>query len=393
VKKSGLVLTVAIGLSCSGIFPVEAAETFSPMELPEIRQQRLELQQDFREKEEEIKAMGIEEQKYTDELKILDDEVALANQKIRDLYSAIDLSTRVVDQMEKDIDQLRVRISDREIIIKERLRTLQFQEGVGLYVDLLMDSKSLSQLFDVATAISTIMKADKDLIAKHQTDLQTMVDQEKELQKRILSLEDDQKEMQSLTAELQEKVEEKQRLLDALKKEKQESESELMDLYEVYVNLTAQEIAILKENQTRRVEYLNANPEDVFIIPAAGELTSGYGPRWGRLHAGIDIADASPDAKVVAAASGTVIRSYYSASYGNCVLITHKINGQTFTTLYAHLEKSTVTTGQTISKGEMLGYMGNTGDSRGKHLHFEIHEGQWNYEKTNSVDPLLYLKK
>nr|WP_251030318.1 M23 family metallopeptidase [Bacillus sp. ISL-35] len=162
-------------------------------------------------------------------------------------------------------------------------------------------------------------------------------------------------------------------------------------MYEVYVNLASQEIAILKENQ--RVEFSSAQPEDGFVIPARGELTSGYGPRWGRLHAGIDIADESPDSVVVAAASGTVIRSYYSATYGNCVLVTHKIEGRTFTTLYAHLDKSTVTTGKSIKKGEMLGYMGNTGDSRGKHLHFEIHEGQWNYEKSNSVDPLLYVKK
>nr|WP_286182816.1 M23 family metallopeptidase [Bacillus sp. ISL-55] len=128
-------------------------------------------------------------------------------------------------------------------------------------------------------------------------------------------------------------------------------------------------------------------------MPTKGELTSGYGPRWGRLHAGIDIADESAETEVVAAASGTIIRSYYSATYGNCVLITHKIGDRTFTTLYAHLEKSTVTTGQAVKKGELLGYMGNTGDSRGKHLHFEIHAGQWNYEKSNSVDPLLYVKK
>nr|WP_245243615.1 M23 family metallopeptidase [Mesobacillus selenatarsenatis] len=128
-------------------------------------------------------------------------------------------------------------------------------------------------------------------------------------------------------------------------------------------------------------------------MPAKGELTSGYGPRWGKLHAGIDIAEESAETEVVAAASGTVIRSYYSVTYGNCVLITHKINDRTFTTLYAHLEKSTVTTGQPVKKGELLGYMGNTGDSRGKHLHFEIHEGQWNYEKSNSVDPLQYVKK
>jgi murein DD-endopeptidase MepM/ murein hydrolase activator NlpD len=388
MKKRDLFLTMIIGLVCTSPLLVEASET-----LPEIRDQRLDLKQDVLKKEADIEAMGEAEQKYLTELKALDDEAALVIGKIRNLHTVIELSGQTAEMMKKEIEELNARIVNREKLIKKRLRTMQIQDGLGLYVDILFDSKNLSQLFDAAKAVSTIMKADKELIAKHQADLLIMKEKEKELQKRIVSLENDQKEMHSLKAELQEKADEKQRLLDSVQKEKKESESELMDIYEVYVNLASQEIAILKESQARRVEYLTANPEDVFIMPAAGELTSGYGPRWGRLHAGIDIADESPDAIVVAAASGTVIRSYYSATYGNCVLITHKIDGMTFTTLYAHLEKSTVTTGHSISKGEMLGYMGNTGDSRGKHLHFEIHEGQWNYEKSNSVDPLMYLEK
>lgn len=388
MKKRDLLLTMIIGIVCSGPLLVEASET-----LPEIRDQRLDLKQDVMKKEADIEAMGEAEQKYLTELKALDDGAALVNEKIRNLHRLIELSGQTDEMMKKEIDELGARIVNREKLIKERLRTMQVQDGLGLYVDIIFDSKNLSQLFDAAKAVSTIMKADKELIAKHQADLLIMKEKEKELQKRIVSLENDQKEMQSLKAELQKKADEKQRLLDSVQKEKKESESELMDMYEVYVNLASQEIAILKENQAQRVEYLTANPEDVFIMPAAGELTSEYGTRWGRLHAGIDIADESPDAVIVAAASGTVIRSYYSATYGNCVLITHMINGKTFTTLYAHLEKSTVTTGQSISKGEMLGYMGNTGDSTGKHLHFEIHEGQWNYEKSNSVNPLLYFKK
>ncbi len=360
-------------------------------ELLEIRDKRLNLKQDVLEKESHIEALGKDEQIYLAELKSLDDEVAEVNQKIRDIHNALNTSEKTIAEMKKEIDNLSGRISHREQLIKERLRTMQSQDGLGMYVDLIFDSKSLSQLFDTATVIATILKADKELLAKHQADQQTLKDQEQELHRKKISLENDHQEMQSLKDELQQKTDEKQELLDSNQKEKQNSESELMDMYEIYVNLASQEIAILKENQ--RVEYHSVEPGDVFIMPAEGELTSGYGPRWGRLHAGIDIADESPDAVVVAAASGTVIRSYYSATYGNCVLITHKINGKTFTSLYAHLEKSTVTTGRSISKGEVLGYMGNTGDSRGKHLHFEIHEGKWNYEKSNSVNPLQYVKK
>ncbi|MBT2686185.1 peptidoglycan DD-metalloendopeptidase family protein [Bacillus sp. ISL-37] len=386
MRKKGWAATIAIGLVMTGIHPAEAAE------LSDIRQQRLNLKQDFTKKEAQIDAMDEAEQKYLSELKALDDEVSEVNQKIRDLQRGLDGSAISVADLRAEIEGLTDIIVQREKRIKERLRTMQAQDGLGLYVGMIFDSKNLSQLLDVATVVGTIIQADKELMAKHQADLQILKDQEIFLQQEIVSLEKDQKEMNILQAQLQKKAEEKQRLLETVQDSKRESESELMDMYEVYVNLASQEIAILKENQNHREEYLVANPEDVFIMPTSGELTSGYGPRWGKLHAGIDIADESPDTVVVAAASGTVIRSYYSATYGNCVLITHKINGKTFTTLYAHLEKSTVTTGQSISKGEMLGYMGNTGDSRGKHLHFEIHEGQWNYEKSNSVDPLVYVR-
>lgn len=384
--KRSVFLAVTIGLAGMSQAYAEATD-----DLPEIRQKRFDLKQDFTEKEQQIESMDAAEQKYLSELKALDDEVSEINQEIRDLQGIMIESERTAADLKDEIDKLANTSQQREQLIKERLRTMQTNNGLGMYVDIIFDSKNLSQLFDAAIAVRTFIKADKDLMEKHQADLELKKSQESELERKIVLMEKDHQELQSLEAELQKKAEEKQRMLDSVQKKKQENESELMDMYEVYVNLASQEIAILKEKQ--RVEFSSAQPEVGFIMPARGELTSGYGPRWGRLHAGIDIADESPDSIVVAAASGTVIRSYYSATYGNCVLITHKIEGRTFTTLYAHLEKSTVTTGQSIKKGEMLGYMGNTGDSRGKHLHFEIHEGQWNYEKSNSVDPLLYVKK
>ena len=331
------------------------------------------------------------EEKYLSELKSLDDEMSELNQKVRDLQNNLNTSEQTAEEMEKEIQKLSSTIEKREELIKNRLRSMQNNDGLGMYVDLIFDSKNVSQLFDAAIAVGTFIKADKDLLAKHKADLEFLKEQEGVLQDKVILLEKDQQELLLLKADLEKKTEEKERLLETVHATKEESESQLMDMYEVYVNLASQEIAILKEKQ--RVEFSSSQPEEGFIMPARGELTSGYGPRWGRLHAGIDIADESAETKVFAAASGTVIRSYYSATYGNCVLITHKINGKSFTTLYAHLEKSTVSTGQPVKKGELLGYMGNTGDSRGKHLHFEIHEGQWNYEKSNSVDPLIYVKK
>ncbi|MEN0666895.1 M23 family metallopeptidase [Caldifermentibacillus hisashii] len=132
-----------------------------------------------------------------------------------------------------------------------------------------------------------------------------------------------------------------------------------------------------------------------FIWPADGTVTSGFGSRGGgSFHYGIDIAK-SGTVPIKASASGTVSRSYNSSSYGEVVFIQHNINGQVYETVYAHMRSGsrTVSAGQTISQGQILGYMGSTGDATGQHLHFELHVGTWNSSKSNAVNPLNYLGK
>jgi murein DD-endopeptidase MepM/ murein hydrolase activator NlpD len=142
---------------------------------------------------------------------------------------------------------------------------------------------------------------------------------------------------------------------------------------------------IISSGQKLKVSYTQ------FIHPTFGRYSSYFGPRWGSSHDGIDIAQ-SGTVPVIASANGTVSRSYLSTSYGNVVFVVHSINGATYETVYAHLRNRNVQAGDKIQQGTLLGYMGNTGHSYGQHLHFEIHEGRWNINKTNAVDPLKYLK-
>lgn len=111
-------------------------------------------------------------------------------------------------------------------------------------------------------------------------------------------------------------------------------------------------------------------------------------------HHGIDIAQ-SGTRPIYAAAEGTVSRSYTSTSYGECIFILHNINGQQWETVYAHMRTGSrkVKAGQSVKRGQTIGTMGNTGHSTGQHLHFELHRGRWNINKTNAVDPLKYLNK
>ena len=118
-----------------------------------------------------------------------------------------------------------------------------------------------------------------------------------------------------------------------------------------------------------------------FIWPVHGVVTSGFGWRWGRLHAGIDIA-VGTGTPVVAAAGGTVIIAGWLGGYGNLVVIDH---GNGFATAYGHNSSVTVFAGQYVAQGQLISYSGSTGHSTGPHVHFEVRiDGV-------PVDPMGYL--
>jgi murein DD-endopeptidase MepM/ murein hydrolase activator NlpD len=135
-----------------------------------------------------------------------------------------------------------------------------------------------------------------------------------------------------------------------------------------------------------------------FIYPAKGKITSRFGKDFlngvARIHNGIDIAQNGVN-EVVASASGKVSKSYLSSSYGECVRVLHEINGQTWETLYAHMRTGSrkVREGEYVKQGQTIGIMGNTGYSFGQHLHFELHKGRWDIDKSKAVNPLDYLLK
>jgi murein DD-endopeptidase MepM/ murein hydrolase activator NlpD len=105
-----------------------------------------------------------------------------------------------------------------------------------------------------------------------------------------------------------------------------------------------------------------------FIWPVHGPVTSGYGPRWGRMHTGIDIA-ARGGTPIVAAKAGEVIYVGWLGGYGNTVLVDH---GDGVATLYAHQSRMAAAEGQAVEQGQVVGYVGTTGHSTGNHLHFEV---------------------
>ncbi|RWS40256.1 peptidase M24 [Bacillus mycoides] len=152
----------------------------------------------------------------------------------------------------------------------------------------------------------------------------------------------------------------------------------------------AKHYVVQNQNQAQAKTAQPSSIPAVFKFPTQGKISSTFDMRWEQMHYGIDIA-AQGNVSIQAAAAGKVVKSYYSASYGNVVFIAHQINGKLYTTVYAHMKDRTVQAGDQVQTGQLVGHMGNTGHSYGQHLHFELHNGEWNFEKTNAVNPLPYL--
>ncbi|WP_342045751.1 murein hydrolase activator EnvC family protein [Bacillus sp. OTU530] len=370
----------------------------------------------------------------------IEQDIALLQQKLDELNTAIanteqELATieqqiketeAVIEEKNRRIGYLQVQIEKRQVLIDQRLRTLQEQPRSTLVTELIINSKNITDLLEKMYSVSLILNSDNDILQEQARDKDAVETEQKAVKEQEAALQQ-QKEMQvqkqqqqaadkqqqevlmndmhaklSQTMEEIESTEETKALLEA----QRQATQQLVEADKRAAAQAAAQAAQAAAAQAQAAEdakkaaapsagassqpSVAAVNQGGFIKPAAGAFTSGFGGRWGKLHAGVDIA-ASGTVPVVAAADGVVIRAYASSSYGNVVFISHRINGQTYTTVYAHLSSYSVGTGQTVKQGQQIGIMGNTGDSQGQHLHFELHVGEWNLAKSNAVNPMPYL--
>jgi murein DD-endopeptidase MepM/ murein hydrolase activator NlpD len=141
-----------------------------------------------------------------------------------------------------------------------------------------------------------------------------------------------------------------------------------------------QELRQLRRAKTTPATPISRGSGDL-IQPTDGQFTSPFGQRWGRLHAGIDLADPT-GTPIRAAAAGRVILMAPTGGYGNYTCINH---GKSISTCYAHQSRFGTSVGAMVEQGDVIGYVGNTGHSFGAHLHFEVRING------RPVDPMGYL--
>ncbi|WP_238941932.1 peptidoglycan DD-metalloendopeptidase family protein [Bacillus sp. REN10] len=421
-KRVGLTVALMTSLSVSGTFGATgeaAASTLSDLESRQhqIQNKQSDLEKSITEKNNKINELQGQQDKLAVEIKKLDDDVTKAESSIREKQEKIAQTKTEIAKLQTEIEELKKRIEERNVILDDRARSLQKSGGSASYVDVILGAKSFGDFVNRATAVTTLVNADKEILQEQETDKAQLEENEKQVKEKLANLEGMLQSLETLKAELEQKKAAKDQVMKSLASEENEIHHDKLSLEEEKALLSSQDASIkeaiaaekerlAKEEQQRPApssgstaapEVSTTNRSDdkpvvtsgTFMRPAEGRVSSEFGYRDLGDHKGIDIANKT-SVPIVAAADGVVSRSYYSSSYGNVIFISHSINGQVLTTVYAHMSERLVESGH-VSKGQTIGYMGNTGHSFGQHLHFEVHEGPWTPSKSHAVDPRKYV--
>jgi murein DD-endopeptidase MepM/ murein hydrolase activator NlpD len=330
----------------------------------------------------------------TSQIRSLERKVGDVSQKLSVLERDLALHQRRLDRLKElfNFETARLNFLRRQyasVLRQLNLRMIDIYETRDpTLVEVILESKSFQDVLDQIHYLEAIARQDKRIavaVADARNDVHLARERTKTIRTRVHS------ETQVVAVRTQQQRDAKNQLLasqGSLAGKRKRQKSQLTSTREQEKVLIAEADALAAEDAGIRGQLAAAQgasdttPSSQGLIwPVSGPVTSPFGYRWGRLHAGIDIG-VPYGTPIHAAASGTVVLAGWTGGYGNYTCIDH---GGGMATCYAHQSSYAVSNGAHVSQGQVIGYVGSTGHSFGAHLHFEVRING------NPVDPLGYL--
>ncbi len=313
------------------------------------------------------------------------------NSYISTVESKIMTSENLLSTYAAEIDELNDEIADKEEALEEnkelfkrRIRSIYMSGGSSSGLLILLGSDYFADYLSMSQFTESLAQYDNALMKEinlAMDDINKKIDKKNEAveqQKAVKA------ELASERADLQEKQSAANQVKNSITKSRDELQAELEAAESAKASLEAK-IDAAYEAARQQALAGNAVKYDgkgfAWPIPGYTTLTSPFGMRYDpyylcyRGHNGIDVSGGGIAGKpVIASATGTVtMAEFNNGGYGNYVVISHgDVNGSLVTTHYAHLMSYTVSVGQTVKQGDVIGYVGTTGASTGYHLHFEV---------------------
>lgn len=347
--------------------------------------------------ENKISSLESQEADKTEYLTLLSEKIDTIKEQIDTANSDITVLNTSIKKLEKELNDSADQISDTMELLKKRLAVLYSAGCTVGTLEILFNSESLHDFSMRAEAVSTITRHDKQLIDTVAAYMNETKAQREELEKEKTALADAKKLYESSEEELKQLESDNTALLEQIRSDKSSAETELSRTEEeeyVLANMMAAKIAEMQQQmaQAKATPTPTPVPQPSYDDDYSGESFAWPVPGWtgvscafGNGHYGMDI-PASRGTQIVASRSGRVMTANgsddWGYSWGYYVSIYHD---STYSTLYAHMSSVAVSEGQWVNKGDVIGYVGDTGYSFGDHCHFEV------YQNGTRVDPSQFV--
>lgn len=366
-----------------------------------LEQQKSELQSQQASIQTNIDDLIAQQADVIDQKAAMDEKNELARQEIELINEQIDVYTGLIEDKAEELEKAEAAEQAQYELYRKRVRAME-EEGSYTYLDILFQCRSLSDVLSAIDMIGEIMDSDKRLFEEYKAARETTEQVKAEYEATLAQLSDKQETLEAEKAELEEQIAAAVEVINQLQDDIEAAKAEYAkaaaaeaaaqaSINAIIAQMQAEEEAARQEAAQNNQQYTGtgstATGTYIWPCPSSTYVTSAFGmrdhPLFGdeRPHSGIDIAG-SAGSEVLAADSGTVAVATYSSSYGNYVTIYHS-NGDY--TLYAHMSSLAVSAGQSVTQGDVIGYVGSTGWATGPHLHFEIRVNG------STVDPLSYF--
>ena len=400
---AGVMAAIMLLSLLASIIPAVSAASSAELkkELNDLKADRKEIQKEIDNLEGQIDENMTEIQKIIAKKNIIEEELGLLYQQVDNINKQITAYGLLIADKQDELDAARAHYTELNAKNKERIRAME-ENGKLSYWSVLFEANSFADLLDRLQMIEEIAKAD-------QRRLKEMRDAAQAVEEAQAALNAEKTELEKTRAELsgiEEALKVKRQEADAILAELNARGDEFEDLLEQYHDKDEELIAQIakkeqeyneqkrKEEQAQQQQKPPSRPDSTvtngikWTIPCNYvRFSSPYGYRthpisgeW-KFHSGVDLAgpEGTP---IVATRDGTVTSAAYHSGNGNYVTINH---GDGFSSSYLHMTRYIVSVGQKVKAGQVIGYMGNTGYSKGSHLHFTI------YYNGSTVNPADYL--